>query len=292
MKKTIALISLTILMTILLTYVFSKPFRVASALGLNGSDSASTNANSEPLASASELSCANPIPSSVAVCQKMETHILKSTVRFLMYTPLMHVEGFGMRIVNGGGHATVKDGRYLVTHNHIDETIFAMLQAGDPDNLITIDIFNTDGEVILQVPGQALSIRIIENETVVFDFGEKDGVGIFAAHGLLSAQFVPQSSLTLLPGMEVAQIDWDGFSSHIDWVSIEEVTTVSDTSIIKVANCITLGASGGGIFWQGYHIGNNWSRNGTCSQESEPGMARNSSVALNSELVTTLSLDS
>jgi len=293
MKKPTLTFSLIILISILFAYVSTKPLAAATVVGLTANNEGQTISTdqslangTEPLTSATELSCADPIPTNAAICQKMEQEILDATVRFLMYTPLMHVDGTGYMIVNGDGHATIMNGRYLVTHNHFDEFFFSLLQQGNPDNLITIDIYNTNGELILQVPGQTLSVVVVEHETVVFDFGEKDGLGFFAAHGLPSAKFLAQSDMPLQPGMEVAQIDWDGVSSHVDWTTIEEITTVSETPIVKLSNCIKLGASGGGIFWQGHHIGNNWSRIATCSQKLEPGIVHNSSVALNSQLVT------
>lgn len=230
--------------------------------------------------SPSPLTCANPAPSVLASCQAIEQQILDATVRFLMVTPLMYVEGSGMRILNGSGHGTVKDGRYLVTHNHLETAFFSLLQQGDPENLITIYLFNASGELILQEPGQIATVALIERQTVVLDFGEGNGGGYFAAHGFPSATFAA-NNFDLQPGMEVAQVDWDGVSSHVNWVTVEEVTTVSYVPIAKLAGCVQKGASGGGVFWRGRHIGNNWSRSHTCSQVAQTGSEGHSSVALN-----------
>jgi hypothetical protein len=202
-----------------------------------------------------------------------------------MFTPLMQVEGSGYRIVSGMGHATIKDGRYLVTHNHYEQTLTAMLLQGDPENLITVNVFDANGEMIFQLPGQALSVSVLDHETVIFDLGEKDGSGFFDAHGLPSAKFVAQPSVSLEPGMQVAQIDWDGNSSHVDWVSIATATTKSGTPIVQVSNCVMKGASGGGVYWQGQHIGNNWSRSPKCDQGLAVESLSHTSVALNSQLV-------
>jgi len=292
MKKATITISLIITISILLANAHTKPSMAARAIGLSANNDIQAVQSEQTVSNGSEqeilspdLSCANPIPAMVATCQAIEAEILASTVRILMYTPLMHVEGFGVRIINGMGHATIKDGRYLITHNHYDKTIFSMLGQGDPEDLITIDIFDTNGQVILQVPGQTLSVLVVDHETVVFDFGKEDGLGFFAAHGLPSAKFMAQPPMPIKPGMEVAQIDWDGSSSHIDWITINAITTLSDTPTVQLSNCIKTGASGGGVFWQGVHIGNNWSRTAQCDQGISSESAPHTSVALNSQLV-------
>ena len=141
--------------------------------------------------------------------------------------------------------------------------------------------------MISQVPGQALSVLLVERETVVFDLGEKDGVGSLTALGLRSAKMLAQPSVSLETGMEVAQIDWDGNASHVDWVRIDATNTQSDTPIINVSNCVLNGASGGGVYWQGQHIGNNWSRTDNCSTGVVSGEEIVSTVALNSQTVIT-----
>ena len=283
-KKTIA-VSLIILIAIFFANVYTKTSLAATALFANTNDDLDTSQSVEVANNQPELSCANPAPAMLAACQAMEREILDSTVRLLMFTPLIHVEGFGVRIVNSMGHATIMNGRYLVTHNHYDETLMPMLQQGDPENLITINIFSTNGEIISQVPGQTLSVLVVDQETVVFDFGEKDGAAFFTALGLPSAKFTAQPSVIFEAGMEVAQIDWDGTSSHVDWVSIDAINTGSETPIINISNCMMKGASGGGVFWQGQHIGNNWSRTDKCDSGLVSGDEIVSTVALNSQLV-------
>ena len=292
MKKTSLIIFLTIFTAFLLYYAGTKPFAVESAAGSSVIDDDqgvlpdhSLSGTSGQLAPASNLSCADPIPSNVVNCQKIEQEILDSTVRLLMYTPIMYVEGSGVQIVNSNGHATVKEGRYLVSHNHYSEEVMALLQQGDPENLLTINVIDADGDIILRVPAQTVSVPVADRESIVLDFGVKDGLGVFEALGLPSAQFRESSFSTVQPGMEVAQIDWDGWSSHLVWTTIEAVTTVSDTPIVKLSSCIRSGASGGGLFWQGVHIGNNWSRSPDCGQELDS--ANYSFVALNTQLVVT-----
>jgi hypothetical protein len=264
---------------------------------VNSSQAAALNANtnndldiSQPADVANnqaERSCANPTPEMAAPCQAMEDEILASTVRLLIYTPIMHVKGEGYRIVNSMGHATVMSGRYLVTHNHYDETILSMLLEGDPENLITVNIYNSNGEIISQVPGQMLKVLLVEHETVVYDLGENDSVGYLTTLGFPSAKMMALPSVALKAGMEVAQIDWDGNSTHIDWVKIDATNTKADTPIINVSNCILKGASGGGVYWQGQHIGNNWSRTDKCDSGVASGEEIVSTVALNLQTTIT-----
>jgi hypothetical protein len=73
-----------------------------------------------------------------------------------------------------------------------------------------------------------------------------------------SAPFKSWQDVQLLPGDEVAQIDSDGESSYVTWTVIEDVITKNGVPRIVVRNVLNKGASGGGVFWNGYHIANNW----------------------------------
>ena len=292
MKKTTLIISLTIFITVLLAYTGIKPFAAKTAAGLSANDDVDAAQLddfllnvSEQVMQAADPSCANPTPADKTVCQAMEQEILDSTVRIIMLSSLMVVEESCCRIFTGNGYATVKEGRYLVTHNHYNETVFSLLQQGDPDNALTINVINSNDELILQVPAQSVAVLVADGETSVLDFGETNGIGVFAALGIPSAGFVANPAASLQPGMEVAQIDWDGSSPHISWTTIEIVVTISGNPIVKLPSCIRDGASGGGLFWQGDHIGNNWSRSRDCDNESAPSTAHHSFAALNSTLV-------
>jgi hypothetical protein len=184
---------------------------------------------------------------------------------------LVYVEGFGYRLLSGNGHASVKDGRYLVTHNHYDEALSNVLQQGDPEGLVTIYGFNSDGQLIFQVAAQDVSARVAGSEAVLLDFGETGGLGFFDALAVPSAGYLAQPSSALRPEMELAQIDWDGTTTHVDWVKILSVSSKAGVPIVTVDNCVGHGASGGGVFWQGQHIGNNWSRSSQCSQAAGDG---------------------
>lgn len=235
----------------------------------------------------SYLSCRNPDKAAAAGCRALEQDILDSTVRLVLYTKIMHIEGFGLGILGGNGHATVMDGRYLVTHNHYDETIMSLLRQSDPDDLVTIGLYDVNGKTILRVTGQAVLALIVDNEAVVLDFGEKDGIGLFDSLGLRSAEFVAKPPIPLRSGMEVAQVDLEGSKSRVNWVSIEAIIQESETTLVQTSGCINPGASGGGLFWQGYHIGNSWSTSTDCIDGLSDDGIHYSIAALNSRSVTT-----
>jgi hypothetical protein len=280
---------MVILISGILAYAGMRLFSVETASGLTANSAAQPEdiqlKNSERIIPAREISCANPIPDREDDCQRMEQAIMDSSVRIMMYTTLMEIDGICCRSINANGYATVKDGRYLVTHNHYNEAVFSLLQQGDPEGQVYVNVINTNGEVILTVPAQAVAVHLVEGETSILDFGEVDGVGVLSTLGLKSAEYKAQPSLPIQPGMEVAQIDWDGSVPHINWTSIEDFITDSETPNVKVSSCIKKGASGGGLFWRGYHIGNNWSRSFDCKMETAPSGAQHSFAALNSAFV-------
>lgn len=292
MKTKRLLFSLILLIGFLLIYTRANPLAAAIFVGFTPNDDApkaqtdySLSDGVEQVGPVSDQSCADAVGDREAICRTMEQAFLDATVRLLIYALPVDAEDSDSRLFGAFSHATVKEGRYLVTHNHYDETLFSLLQHGDPDNLVTIDIFSASGGILWRVPGQSVSVHLVERETVVLDFGETQGIGLFTALGLSSAEFMAQPSMRLQPGMEVAQVDWDGTSSHINWVTIEAVTNESIIPNVKLSDCIRSGASGGGVFWQGYHIGNNLSRSFKCNPDLDSGTAYHSKVVLNSELI-------
>jgi hypothetical protein len=226
-------------------------------------------------------SCAEPTPKVVAVCDEIEQAILASTVRIVLQTWIIYVEGVGHTRLHGDGHGTVKDGRYLVTHNHFDDIPLSMLTDAESAESLTVTIYRANGEQILQVPASSVELVSIEAETLVFDFGEN----VFDTLGVSSAEFLDFESLQLQPGAEVAQVDWDLHTAHVDWTTIQTVTVDEGTPILRLSNCIELGASGGGIFWNGSHVGNNWSRTAQCMASAANGMQPYTDIALNSPQV-------
>ncbi|MCP4417749.1 MAG: hypothetical protein GY805_14085 [Chloroflexi bacterium] len=117
------------------------------------------------------------------------------------------------------------------------------------------------------------------------DFCELGGKGLFSIFDIPSAEFNNWQSLSLAPGMEVAQINWDNETAHVQWVNIKSVTTNVGTPRIELNNGVIKGASGGGIFRDGTHIGNNWTS--STVQEVNGGTVVDafSAAALNSDWI-------
>ncbi len=90
-KKTTISTFLIISISILFANVYTKPSMVSAVVGLTANDDIHTDQlarRSELSKLASNLSCANPIPTMVATCQAIEQDILDLTVRiFNIYVP-------------------------------------------------------------------------------------------------------------------------------------------------------------------------------------------------------------
>jgi hypothetical protein len=233
---------------------------------------------------ASVPTCAKPRPNEVSVCRAIEQQILASTVRLEWHIKIKNDSGSGYRFTDGNtGFATIKEGRYLVTHNHPGVPLSG-LQKGE---LTTISVYAANGQPIwIEGPLEAITIVIEDPETLVLDFGSYSGEGLFGSRGMVSAESKAWESLSLQPGMEVAQIDWDGKTAHVNWVTIEKIITASGTPRLELAGSVRPGASGGGLFWNGYHIANTKSQV-TAYDENKGTVLRQYSVAaLNSRQVT------
>ena len=228
-------------------------------------------------------SCSDPAPDRAAECDELERQILASTVRLEWHVWMEKDDGSGYTPVSANaGHATIKEGRYLVTHNH------SAISLSDPKSglLTTISVFTAAGKPLwLDAPVELVSIVVEDAETLVLDFGSYGSEGLFAAFGLSSAEFRPWESLALQSGQEVAQISWDGETAEVDWVKVESVITEHGTPRLEVVNFVMPGASGGGVFWNGYHIANTWTREFVRNVHSRAILRRYSVAALNSPQV-------
>jgi hypothetical protein len=228
-------------------------------------------------------SCANPVPEMVKHCQAVEQRILASTVRLEWHVWIKNEDGNGYTRVDRTGHATIKDERYLVTHNHGQ-----ILQSDVTSNrLNTISIFTATGVPRLtNAPLNTIAVVVDNAETLVLDFGVYGGQGLFAGEGMCPAEIKAWGSLPLQTGMEVAQVTWDGDTASVAWVTVSDIVTNSGTPRLKLDSIVTSGTSGGGIFWNGYHIANTWSQNTVLNMNSETVSRRYSVAALNSPQVT------
>jgi hypothetical protein len=202
-----------------------------------------------------QLSCHKPRAEQVAACAEMVQQILDSTVRIQMHSRT-EVEGQPALTPGRTSHATIKDGRYLVTHNHFQYPLRATEQSG----YVAISLHRVNGDPILQhAPLTAFTVVAEDATTLVLEFTDGSGRGLFESLGLPSARFAHWQKLDLAPGMEVAQVLWNGRYTSVQWTTIEEVTAEGEPRL-KLHSTLGAGSSGGGVFWQGYHIGNNLSR--------------------------------
>lgn len=223
-------------------------------------------------------SCANPTPEMILSCETLVERLMASTVRLEFHGP-----GGGI------GHGTVFGGRYLVTHNHYPISGEALAN-GEAGSVTAISIFKANGDIILlKAPLTYFSVAAVEPEALVLDFQAYNGTGFFHSLGVPSAESKAYDG-QLQPGMEVAQIDWDGQTAHVDWVRVTAVYSDRITQQLELNNFVQQGASGGGIFYDGYHIANNWSRS-TDTLEATGEVVRQYSIgALNSPQVAAIGI--
>jgi hypothetical protein len=203
-------------------------------------------------------SCADPVSERVERCASLERQILASTVRIEWDLWLEDDEGnVHTWIMKSIGHATIKEGRYLVTHNHWQMSL-SDLRRGET---IRISVFSAEGDPVwLDIPLDAIKIVEVGSETLVLDFGAQGGRGLFEMVGYPSAEFMNWEAVPVQSGTEVAQINWDGTSARVDWVIVDEIITRNGVASLELGSYVLDGISGGGVFWNGYHIANTWYR--------------------------------
>lgn len=208
--------------------------------------------------SVGDLSCADPGPSIREQCELYEQQILATVVRLEVLVPSLDDSNL---LTGGGGHGTIKDGRFIVVHNHfsIDLSVFADETQKD---LASLNLYAANGYMLLRDARPPLFEIVVEDqETLVLDFGTNDkGEGFFDWFRVPSAPFKNIQEIMIQPGSEVAQVNWDGQITYIDWVKVQEVITIDGIPRLILANPINNGSSGGGVFWNGTHIANNWMR--------------------------------
>lgn len=232
-----------------------------------------------------EDSCQTPDPAHAPTCAALEAQILASTVRIELHRWQEANGQRGEHIDGGIGHATVKDGRYLVTHNHFSMPLDS-IEGSVAGEQIRLSVYKANGELIIDsAQPSAFTIVAEDSETVVLDFGEYVGEGLFAMLGIPSAEFSIWPELSLAEGMEVAQINWDNETSHVEWVSIKQVVTGNGTPYLELDNGVIKGASGGGVFLNGVHIGNNWTTSTIREAAGGTVLDTFSAAALNSEII-------
>lgn len=225
--------------------------------------------------------CGEPTPARAGACRQIEEMILNATVRFLITTWVVLPDESGYDIDYSTGHATLKDGRYLVTHNHFSVPLSIRPRAGEPEAYATVTLYDKDGEPLFRAP--LSDFRLIQEEPGTLVMAYKDD-GLFERLGFVSATFKDWGSAALEAGMEVAQVDWDGTTTRVDWVTVDEVDVEEGVPRLILDDNVRIGASGGGIFWRGAHVANNWAE----VMQFEPSGAfigTKTMVALNSAAV-------
>lgn len=196
-----------------------------------------------------------PTGAEIETRQQIEKRILNSTIRFYIETWAVKPDESGYDFDSASGHGTLKDGRYLVTHNHFSTPLSSQSHDRESNAYSMVTLTDSNGEARFKGPVSDFEIVWEDPETLVITHKDSD---LFEKLGFVSAEFREWSSVPLKAGMEVAQVDWDGATTRVDWTTVQEITVNEGTPWLVLADDVTLGASGGGIFWQGVHIANNW----------------------------------
>ncbi len=200
-------------------------------------------------------SCAQPTGRMEQACRELEQRILAATVRIELQGWTVANGESGYNVDYTVGHATVRDGRYLITHNHFRIPLSIRPQYGESEVYTTVTLSNSSGETFFKGPISDFELAWEDPETLVLAYKDEE---LFQDAGIVSAEFSDWSCIPLKAGMEVAQVDWDGATTRVDWTTVQEVDVEDGVPRLVLADGVTLGASGGGIFWHGIHIANNW----------------------------------
>jgi hypothetical protein len=135
-----------------------------------------------------ENGCDHPSPQQLPHCQELEQEILSATVRIQLHGWVEIEDAYASQRINGTlSHATVIDGRYLVSHNHFGIPLSKVVRYSRYGNgsLTGVSVYKTNGEPVLSnAPITAFSVVSEVGETTWLDFGLVDGQGLFARAGL------------------------------------------------------------------------------------------------------------
>ena len=224
--------------------------------------------------------CAQPTANAER-CAAQEAQILASVVRIVLHANFQKGQQTDFR--GNVGYATVMAGRYLVTHNHFSIDLVA-LSPTNRQGLTGFSLYNAAGErIVHNAPVGTFQVSARESQTVVLDFGPD----YFDNLNLSSASFMAVKDATLSVGTEVAQLDWDGERAYVVWTAVSQVVHDQDLPHLKLEHYAMVGASGGGVFWQGHHIANNWAHVTVADPDSGGFMQAYSLAALNSQNLLT-----
>lgn len=210
-------------------------------------------------------------------CSQWEQQILATTVRIQMAGSVEFDLDMGREPIahESISHATIVGGRYLITHNHFK---ISPTYAGSGTSLHAT-LHNTANEMLAEAA--TFTVAYQDAETLVLEFVNEEGQGLFEAVGMPSAEVRSWEFVSLTPGVEVAQINWNGINTYVNCVTIEAIVIDEDVPRLELNSSLGPGASGGGIFWQGYHIGNNWQRTTLYESDSKEIVRQFSCAVLN-----------
>lgn len=187
--------------------------------------------------------------------QEIEAQILRSTARIVIQTWEMADNEAGFIVHEGSGHATVNNGRFLVTHNHFEVPFSVGPDAAESPYYSRFLLFDAFGNLKHEGPASEFFVAAEAAEALVFGHQETN---FLASLGFSSAEFISWDQLDLAANPTVAQIDWDGENTRVDWATLDNPLVEGGVPQTFLADGALRGASGGGVFWQGQHIGNNW----------------------------------
>jgi hypothetical protein len=202
-----------------------------------------------------EESCVDPRGKRVQECSDLEEQILAATVRIELVSWSVLSDEAGYDIDSQIGHATVKDGSYLVTHNHFGRHLSLRDRDAEPIGYVVVRLFDSSGE--MRFEGSLSDFELMREDPETLVIAPKED-GLLQKLGFASAEFEDWLSVPLEAGMEVAQVDWDGAKTRVDWTLVQEVNVEDGVPRLVLDDSVAPGASGGGIFWRGVHIANNW----------------------------------
>jgi hypothetical protein len=274
----------TILQILLGVFILST---LLSGFPIDNAQAAPVQAN--PSNARREFSCRQPDGLEEWVyCKSIEQKILSSTIRIELHTWVTF--GGHHKEITTESHATILNGQYLVTHNHYLYSLTEQVVLfGEKKGYTAISLRANNGKLLLKEADLDRFTIVHEGaETLVLSFLDENGQGLFAAAGLPSAQFADAREIQLQFGDELAQVDWNGQTAHVDWVLVENISLSEEVPQFQVNNFPKKGCSGGGVFWNGIHIGNNWAKNIEEDSNTDEITRRYSIIALNSSVVAAL----
>ena len=197
------------------------------------------------------VTCTPPTPYA-ELCAAQEAQILASVVRIVLHANFQVGQQTDFR--GNVGHATVMAGRYLVTHNHFSIDL-ATLSPTNPQGLTGFSLYNAAGQrIVHNALVGTFQVAAQDTQTLVLDFGPS----YFDNLNIPSASFMMAQAAPIAVGSEVAQLDWDGERAYVVWTTVTQLVHHHISPYLELDHYAMVGASGGGVFWQGYHIANNW----------------------------------